>query len=646
MQSRGPATMYTISLVNMPFATIELPSIALAQIKSLLQSQFGDRVSVRIIHANHDFAKFLGLDAYRFVSASMQALYAGLGDWFFRRQAFPELPDNTDKYLRRYFWEKSGEQQLVKKMIEQKLPALGAYMDELITKYDLDKSAIVGFTSMFMQNAASFAMAKKVKQRNPSVITVMGGANCEFPMGRVIARKMECIDFVFSGPALKSFPQFVEYCLNGDTSKGSTIRGVYAKEAALLPVAGLEALGEELSIDVPIAMDYQDFVQHFSEYFANTDSKPILPFETSRGCWWGQRAHCTFCGLNASTMPYRAMKPALAIEQFKALFRYEGSVNMLQAVDNILPKNYLEEVLPFLETPPGMEIFYEVKADLSEKDFATLAKARVNQVQPGIESLATSTLKLMKKGTTAFQNVGFLKMSTLYGIKPSWNLLIGFPGENAEVYRQYLDVIPRLVHLEPPAGVFPVRFDRFSPYHSQAAAFKLDLKPMDCYSFIYPFDEATLLDLVYYFSDRNLAAEYFTNMVQWIGKLQAAVSEWRELWEHPKQGGPPRLEFKGDSDVIYDSRSGSAVEYAIGASAKSILNYLAKPARIEEITKVFSPQYGADLPGQIEFLRKQRLVFEEGDRLLSLILNRENILREQSMAPITGTGIEETRLYA
>jgi ribosomal peptide maturation radical SAM protein 1 len=638
--------MYTISLVNMPFANIELPSIALAQIKSLLQSQFGEKLSVRIVHANHDFARFLGLNNYRFVSTSMQALYAGLGDWFFRRQAFPELPDNTDKYLRRYFWSKGGEQQHVKEMIEQKLPTLSACMDELITKYELDKSEIVGFTSMFMQNAASFAMARRLKQRNPKVITVMGGANCEFPMGRVIAQKMEYIDFVFSGPALKSFTQFVEYWLNGDISKSRSIRGVYSQDASLPAAAGLEALGEELSIDVPIEVDYQDFVRQFDEYFANTDSRPILPFETSRGCWWGQRAHCTFCGLNSSTMPYRAMKPALAIEQFKALFRYEGAVSMLQAVDNILPKNYLAEVLPFLETPSTMEIFYEVKADLSEKDFATLAKSRVNQVQPGIESLATSTLKLMKKGTTAFQNVGFLKMSTLYGVKPSWNLLIGFPGENAEVYRQYLEVIPRLVHLEPPAGIFPVRFDRFSPYHSQAAAYKLDLKPMDCYSFIYPFDEATLHDFVYYFSDRNLAAEYFTNMVQWIGKLQAAVGQWRELWEHPKQGGPPRLEFKGDSDIVFDSRSGSAIEYPVGLPAKSILDYLAKPARIEEIMKVFSPQYGADITAQIEFLRKKELVFEEGDRLLSLILNRDSIKGEESIVPVTGTTVEETRVHA
>src|SRR5262249_26047202 len=147
---------------------------------------------------------------------------------------------------------------------------------------------------------------------------------------------------------------------------------------------------------------------------------------------------------------------------------------------------YLKDVLPLLETPSNMDIFYEVKADLSEDDFVVLQKSRVKLIQPGIESLATSTLKLIKKGTTSFQNINFLKMSVLYGIKPTWNLLIGFPGEGAEVYQRYLEVIPLLVHLEPPSGVYPVRFDRFSPYYNQARSYGLDLHPMEFYSFIYP----------------------------------------------------------------------------------------------------------------------------------------------------------------
>ncbi len=632
-----------ISLVNMPFANIELPSIALTQIRSIVQNQFPGKVSIDIVPLNHDFAKYLGTDRYRYVSTSMQALYAGLGDWFFRQQAFPHLPDNTEKYLRRYFWGKTEDEQHVKEMIQQKRPGLDEYMDQLITEYELDKAQVLGFTSTFMQNAASFALAKRMKQRNPEVLVVMGGANCEFPMGKVIAEQVEYVDFAFSGPALKSFPEFLRHCMDGDLSKCSSIDGVFSKSAGTL-AAGLKIMGEEMSIDEPIELDYEDFMRRFDEDFANTGLKPILPFETSRGCWWGQRAHCTFCGLNPDTMGFRAMKPDLAIEQFKSLFRYSG-VGLLEAVDNILPKSYLEEVLPFLETPSGMEIFYEVKADLSEKDFAVLSKARVNHIQPGIESLATSTLKLMKKGTTAFQNVNFLKMCALYGIKPYWNLLIGFPGEGAEVYRRYLDIIPLLVHLQPPSGVFPVRFDRFSPYYNQAESYKLDLHPMDFYSFIYPFDEAILRDFVYYFSDRNLSAEYFTTMVQWIGKLQAVVNQWLARWKDPTQGLPPRLDFQGDSDIIRDSRSGQTVEYSVGASGKAILNFLSKPARIEEVVKVFSAQFGSNLSNQIELLREKGVVFQEGERLISLVLDSEGRKGGNDLAFRSESASDETSMY-
>ena len=120
-------------------------------------------------------------------------------------------------------------------------------------------------------------------------------------------------------------------------------------------------------------------------------------------------------------MAYRAMKPELALKQFESMFKYAPRVAQFEAVDNILPKSYLQDVLPFVSTPPNSIIFYEVKADLSEQDIQVLAKARVKSIQPGIESLATSTLKLMKKGRTFFKTLLCLRtarctMFTLHGI--------------------------------------------------------------------------------------------------------------------------------------------------------------------------------------------------------------------------------------
>jgi hypothetical protein len=189
-------------------------------------------------------------------------------------------------------------------------------------------------------------------------------------------------------------------------------------------------------------------------------------------------------------------------------------------------------------------------------------------------------------------------MCSLYGIKPHWNLLVGFPGEGEEVYQRYLDVLPLLTHLEPPTGVYPVRFDRFSPYHIQAQSYGLD----------------------HYFADRNLMAEYFTSVAQWLGKLQAVVNQWLARWKDEQESLPPRLYFKGDSDIVYDTRSGSAVEYQVGRPGRAILNHLSKPTWIEDIVKTFSAEYGPDISREIEFLQEKGLVFQEGERLISLVL--------------------------
>jgi ribosomal peptide maturation radical SAM protein 1 len=615
--------MLKISLINMPFANLGLPSIALTQLKSVLETELPGQVSVDILYLSHDFARYLGIEFYDYLTNSMESFNTGLGDWVFRQAAFPELADNAESYFRRYFPGKAPLAQRMKEMILQKRPGMDALMDELITRYEIDRNHIVGFTSMFMQNLASFAMARKLKQRNPEILTVIGGANCEFPMGGVLAERVKGIDYVFSGPALKSFPEFARHFIAGDLAKCRKVRGVLHKGSDS-PKSGTETIGEDLHIDTPIPLDYGPFLDRFDQYFSDTGSKPVLPFETSRGCWWGERSHCTFCGLNGLSMGYRAMKPELALDLFKSLFRYSGRVSRLTSVDNILPKSYLKEVLPLLDTPRDMEIFYEVKADLSEEEIAVLARAGVKQIQPGIEALATSTLKLMKKGTTVFQNVKLLKLCALYGIKPHWNLLLGFPGEGAESYRKYVELLPLLVHLQPPSGAFPVRFDRFSPYFYKAKEYSLDLHPLDFYSMVYSFDDADLRNLAYYFADRNISADYFTTMAKWVRKVRAKVAEWQARWDTRKYHLPPRLYFKEGAQKIYDSRSGVALEHTLSPTGLAMLRHLARPTRMEDILKVFSPEGGFNAREEVALLQAKGLIFQESDRFFSLVLESEH----------------------
>lgn len=613
--------MYTVALINAPFASLRLPSLALTQLKHVVDVRFGDAVATDILYLNHDFARQMGVELYQHIAVDMEAPYNGFGDWFFRQVAFPDLPDNTEIYFQRYFPRRTPQQRALRQRIEEARQTLGVALDELIDRHRLDARDLVGFTSMFSQNVACFALARRIRARNPQALIVMGGANCETPMGEEIVKNVENVDYVFSGCALKSFPDFIQATLDGDLQRRGQIPGVFGKPSRLaLLNGGGGTVGDELPLDEPVALDYQPFLDSLERNFPDAGIEPILLFETSRGCWWGQRAHCTFCGLNGQSMTYRAMSADKALDLIRSLFAYSSKVSRLQCVDNIMPRNYPKDVFAHLDTPAHMKIFYEVKADLSEDDLQILSKARVREVQPGIEALATSTLKLMKKGTTVFQNLRFLANCVTRDIFPCWSLLVGFPGEGAEVYRKYVADIPRLVHLPPPSGVYPVRPDRYSPYQVRAAEFGMDLHPADFYELVYPFSKASLENLAYFFRDYNFGADYFTVMVEWFDAVREQVEAWRARWNRQDHALPPMLYLEESDGIVWvnDSRSGPAVRHPIGDAARDLLLALSRPrSRADALASL--GRSAADPEAELAALERAGLVFQEGDHVMSLV---------------------------
>ncbi len=653
--------MFKITLINMPFGDLRIPSIGLTQLKAVLDEEYQGRIAVDILYYSHDFAHYLGLDLYNSISGSMDHHNAGMGDWIFRQVAFPLTEENTEEYFERYYPFQHKEAQAMKNSIREKRAGLEDFMEELIDQTAIEQADIVGFTSMFMQNVASFAMARKLKDRNPHLVTVMGGANCESPMGQEIVLNVKQIDYAFSGPGLKSFPAFVRACVAGEVEKCDQINGVFSiRNCGTLPTIApanphqpaanptlvqlaylgaatvanvlaastvaptIETFGEELDIDTEVKLDYELFLDTLESKFPNKQVEPILLFETSRGCWWGEKAHCTFCGLNGTSMNYRAMSPVPALKLFKSLFRYSDRCSVYNCVDNILAKSYLTDVFPYLETPSNIHMFYEVKADLSEAEMEVLSKARVKSVQPGIESLATSTLKLMKKGTSSFQNISLLKNCLIYDIWPEWNLLVGFPGEGDEVYEKYLQDLPLLRHLPPPSGVLPVRYDRYSPYYVKAKEYELELQPVDFYELIYPFSKESLANLAYYFSDTNLRAKYFLTLMRWLGKVRASFAVWKELWPEG-QSKYPELYLKqdGHTTLIHDSRSGEVVEYPISDMARQVLELLSKRQRVGKLTEKLGHLPDFDAAREIALLKEKGLLFHERESYMSLVLPRE-----------------------
>lgn len=641
--------MRKLALVNPPFGTVRRPSIALTQLRSVAEHEFG--IPTSIFYLNMLVAEVVGLELYDEIADGWHYM-RGLGDWLFRSIAFPDITDNAAEYLTRIYPGQDERLAEFKRDVVRLPPVIGAAVADYIAQHDIASYELVGLTSMFSQNMASFAVARMVKECNPGATVIMGGANCEDPMGAVIAANVKWIDYVFSGPAINSFRQFLR-CWQAGVPVVS-IPGVFgpaaeparpplpviaarpasavpaptaAAPAAVAPAAAapIAAVGSRNDINEPIPLDYDGYLDALDHHFPDHTVAPSLLFETSRGCWWGERSHCTFCGLNGTGMTFSAMSPERAVAHISALFRYAGRVSMLEGVDNILPRSYLTEVLPSLRTPAGMSIRFEIKVGLTDRDLLTLSRAGVREVQPGIESLATTVLRLMRKGSTAFQNIMLLRSMRAIGIKPHWLLLVGFPGEPEDVYQKYARDLPLLTHLQPPSSVFPVRFDRYSPYFDERDRYGLDLHPMEFYEHVYPFNREALEDLAYYFDNGDTQADYIQTCRRHLGSLRAIISRWHELWDRP-DGVIPQLRLieetrSADGAVVLDSRAGQPEFRAVSGPGVKLLAALYRPLDLTHASERagLSNNQGAE---ELRRLEAAGLVFSERGKYLSLLVHK------------------------
>ena len=250
-------------------------------------------------------------------------------------------------------------------------------------------------------------------------------------------------------------------------------------------------------------------------------------------------------------MVFRSKSPQRVLDEVSHLqerYMRPHGVVLLRAADQILDMRYFDEVLPRIQqAASGVPIFYETKSNLTREQVQVLRDARVKMIQPGIESLSTPVLALMKKGCTMLQNVQLLKWCAEVGITPIWNLLYGFPGEDPADYDRMATVIPRLIHLPPPTNVDNIRLDRFSPYFKDPASHGIvDVRRSKLASVLYPFSEEAQRAISYRFDfsyGDGRALTYARGVID-------AATQWMAVATRGCVVGF----VNGDNAVIWDTR--------------------------------------------------------------------------------------------
>jgi ribosomal peptide maturation radical SAM protein 1 len=606
-----------VALVNMPFGHSKYPSIQLGALSSLLKTQ---GIGVKSHYLNLYFGKQIGFRLYDILCESQLLI----GEWLFSHLLFHDNPKHLQyprafKPLIEDVCRKAGCPASYLEEIEQRIAP--QFLTKALTSIDWGSYRIIGFTSMFHQNVASVTLAKMIKDLYPSVKIVFGGAHYDGDMGLEYFRAFPWIDHIVVGEGEEPFPALVQHILNGDDQP---VPGVaYRKDRRIAFEPNRRLFTEFARMGPP---DYDDYFEQVKEVdpASYEGLNRILLYESARGCWWGEKHHCTFCGLNAQSMKFRSKSPALLFEELRYLSdRY--NTTRFRLVDNIIDMKYIDEVFGALAAGRyDLEFFIETKSNLTKRQIQTLAHGGVTSMQPGLESLSQAQLKEMDKGVSPMQNVQCLKWSSYYNIHLTWNILLGFPGETDEDYRRQINLIPSIVHFQAPESVGKFWLERFSPFFTRPQELGVRITgPGVAYEYVYDPAKIDLNKIAYDFEyetdwrvDPNLFEE-LTDLAQQWRRRQASEDKpflyfsksmgYVTVYDGRVEGAPTRRRYDGLCAFIieYCNESPKSAEQIRegAATARNIVS-----AEIDTLAEILS------------HLVSVRILYEEKGKFFTLAL--------------------------
>lgn len=537
-----------ILLISMPYGAMERPALGISLLKSALS---GEGIPCDLEYLNFRFAEFIGAEEYRWISLELPYI-AFAGDWTFTRWLYGARHVEEERFCReilRDTW-RLGDQDIQR--ITRIRDMAGHFLDHCMAATPWEEYAVVGFTSTFEQNISSLSLAKRIKAAFPEIHIVFGGANWEGEMGLELHRRFPFVDYACSGEADQSLPELIRRLMSGKSvAEAPAIKGIIHRMGGGSTSTGPAAPVMDLD-QLPLP-DFSDFFSGLDQCAAATGTVPVLLIETSRGCWWGAKSHCMFCGLNGERIGYRSKSSGRVRKELQYLLDM-WQVEMVQAVDNILNMSFFRELLPELARQRlPVQIFYEVKSNLTREQLELMRAAGITRIQAGIESLSDHVLALMRKGCNALQNIQMLKWCRELDIAVDWNIIYGFPGETADDYEKMFALLDAIRFLGAPDGCGPVRLDRFSPFFADPDknGFRR-VRPLPACHFIYPFPEESVSRIASSF-DYDYKPE--TDPSGFMHSIMQYVDDWRQ---NPESGALRAVSRPDGALMLLDTRAGAA----------------------------------------------------------------------------------------
>lgn len=508
-----------------PFDDLKWPSLG----AHLLQACSKEKgYGVKVFYSNMALAAIIDEEIFSKIGDTRF-----LGDAFFSRITYGTKPFYKNEVLLDFFQKFLSNNKFEIKDLIKLEKKIEQWVDAVVSNIIKYRFKIVGCSTTFGHITASVCLLNKIKTMDPSIITVIGGAYCYGELIEGVASLTDKIDYFFSGDSEITFPRFINDVLENQ-----------------LPVERIIDAEKSDIAENPVP-DYTDYFEQSKQFLPESNREIIILYETSRGCWWGQKKPCNFCGLNHD-MKYRFKPSKKVIEDLNNLTKRFPGYRVGMA-DSILPHEYFTSVLPVLSKELlGVEFFYEIKANLNLEQVILLKKAGITRIQPGIESFSSTLLKKMNKGCLARHNIALLRYCRSVDIIPLWNFLYRIPGETYEDYEPMLTIIPFIKHFRPPVDITPIALFKYSQYFNHPERFGIkNIAPIAIYKAFLP-EWADITKFAYVFESEFSHCYNEDNQI--VREVLSRIEEWRNCW---KEKYPPKLKLvriPNDKLLLIDSR--------------------------------------------------------------------------------------------
>ncbi len=548
-----------VLLISMPWGTCMEPCLGISILKSVLTSH---SIGCDCLYASMRLLRYVKYNTWVSLSQSWAA-----NDFVFTREFEDQASPEQIQVLERLIQDKQdclalspkaiapAEPQILK-MLRARNEVIPRFLDDILAEIDFSAYCLVGFSCLFDQTMASLALARRIKRIHPGITVAFGGYALQRPVGPELQNVFAEMDVVSYG--------------DGEP----VIVPLFEASTGVRPLGDVPNIsyrdpdGKVVDLDHPVKIDLDTSpTPNFDDFFIQREELEEkhgvsfligeMPVESSRGCWYGQKAHCVFCGIDDETLRYRVKSSDITVSQLDQLHgRY--NVTSFRFSDYIMPMTYYQSFLPEMAARNApYTLHYETKANLKRSQIDLCAAAGIRYLQPGIESFSSPVLKLMAKGVSAAQNIFTLYTILNNGMYSFYNLIFGFPYESSSDYEDLVRILPYLFHLIPPQTTVPVLVTRYAPLATDPERFgaKQPLKAHWRYDVVFSshFKRETNLAMesyCYYFDSPYRNFDGDLSLLHKV--LQHQVLRWRERFESGKSQLTYRL--VADSLLVEDTR--------------------------------------------------------------------------------------------